>query len=366
MSPPDDAQPQQFTLAISATASDGLTSQASIAWQVLAPLCSGDLEYDDEGTCTSCPAHSVPNVAKTRCDSCAADTERLAGAAACTPCATGLTSVSGEGCRCPGAAWLKQGVCRPCPLHEESGDNAYNCKQCPAGQQRLSSMDACQPCPAGQVSASGAACALPTLRLSASPHGIDESAGPQTVTVRATSSVDVASPLAVALALGGTAMSADYSLSGTTTVLIAKDAREGSTTLTITPVDDGIADEDETIEIGATLASHTVTGARVFIEEPTPALVLSTSPTWIGEPSGAQAVVVTARAHAVLGTTLTVPLTLAGTATSTDYALSGTSTIAIASGSRQASTTLTITPVNDRVADDGETIEIDTAIAATK
>lgn len=363
ISPPENALPQQFTLAASATDSGGLTSQAEIPWQVLAPLCSGTLEYDDGGTCSDCPAHSVPNVAKTRCDSCPADSERPAGATACTPCASGLTSRAGEGCRCPGAAFLKDGVCLPCPLHHESGDNANNCRKCPAGQQRLAGMEACQACPAGQTSISGGACARPTLRLTASPPSIDESAGPQMVTVRATASVNADSPLVVPLVFGGTAMSADYALTGTTTIVIAKDARQGSTVLTVTPVDDGIADEDETIDIGTTLASHTVTGASLIIEEPTPALFLSTSPAWIGEPSGAQPVVVTARAHAVLAAALTVPLTLAGTATSTDYTVSGSSTVVITSGSREASTTLTITPVNDLLADDGETIQFDAAIA---
>ena len=363
VSPPEDAQPQEFTLAVSATGSDGLSSQAEIAWEVLAPLCSGSLEFDDGGTCSACPAHRVPNLARTRCDACPEDTERLAGAAVCTACASGLTSAAGDGCRCPGAAWLKDGVCHACALHYESGDNPNNCKKCPAGQQRLAAMNACQPCPAGEVSISGSACALPTLALTASPSGLDESGGAQTVEVRATASVDAASPLSVPLTFGGTATSNDYAVTGTTTITIAKDEREGTTTLTVTPVDDGIADEDETIILGATLASHAVTTARLTIEEPAPALFLSTSPTWIGEPSGAQAVVVKARAHAVLGTALTVPVTIGGTATGTDYALAGTTTITIAAGSREASTTLTITPVNDLVADDGETIRFDAVVA---
>ena len=363
ISPPEDARPQRFTLVVSATAGGGLTSQAEIPWQVLAPLCSGNLEFDDDGTCATCPAHSVPNRAKTRCDSCSADTERSAEATACAPCASGLTSRPGEGCRCPGAALLKDGACLPCPLHYESGDDADSCRKCPAGWQRLADMEACQRCPAGQTSASGAACVLPTLQLSASPGSIDEASGPQAVVVRATIGTDAASPLTVPLAFGGTATSTDYALTGTTTIVIAKDAREGSTTLTITPADDGIADENETIEIGATLASHTVAGATLIIEEPTPALFLSASPARIGEQSGAQRVMVTARAQAVLGAALTVPLTLAGSATSTDYAASGTSTIVIPSGGREASTTLTITPVNDLVADDGETIRFDAVVA---
>ena len=364
VAPPEHAQPQQFTLAIGATASDGLTAQAEIAWQVLAPLCSETMQFDDNGTCADCPAHRVPNVAKTRCKPCAANTERAAGASACAACSTGLVSEAGKGCRCPGASRIKESACLPCPLHHDSRNNAYNCSKCPAGQQRLTNMNACQACPEGQVSASGTACALPTLTFSASPSSLDESAGAQTVTVRATASVNATSALAVALTFGGTASNSDYEAAGTTRIAIAEGASEGSTTLTITPADDGVADDNETIEIGATLASHAVSAATVVIEEPSPTLVLTTTPTWIGEPSGAQDVEVKARAHAVLGAALTVPLSLSGTATSTiDYAVVGTRSIVIPSGAREATTTLTITPVQDEVADDGETIRFDASVA---
>ena len=364
VAPPEDAQPQQFTFVVGATDSDGLTSQAEIAWQVLAPLCSGSLQFDRDGTCAACPAHSVPNVAKTRCRPCAANTERPASASACAACPTGLVSEAGAGCRCPSASRVKDGACIPCPPHYDSRANAYNCAKCPAGQQRLANMNACQACPAGQVSESGAACALPTLTLSVSPASLDESAGAQTVTVRAAASVKAASPLAIALVFGGTASASDYAVAGTTTIAIARGDHEGSTTLTITPVDDGVADDNETIEIGAALASHAVVAATASIEEPAPALALSTTPTWIGESSGAQQVAVTVRAHAVLGTALTVPLTLRGTATaSTDYAVAGQRSVVIASSTRTAVATLTITPVDDGVADDGETIVFAAAVA---
>lgn len=364
IAPPEDALPQQFTLAVGATGSDGLTSQAQIPWQVLAPLCSGNLDFDDDGTCAVCPAHRVPNIAKTRCDPCAANTERPPTANACVACPTGLVSEAGEGCRCPGASRIKEGACIPCPLHHDSRDNAHNCAKCPAGQQRLANMDACQACPIGQVSDSGAACTLPTLTFSTSVSSVDESAGPQLVAVRAIANAEAMSRLTIPLTFGGTASASDYAIAGTASIVLAKGARTASTTLTITPVDDGLADDNESIEIGAAASSYTVVATTISIEEPVPALLLSTTPTWIGEPSGAQDVEVKARAHAVLGSALTVPLTLGGTATAaTDYTVAGSQVITIATSTREAITMLTITPAQDAVPDDGETITFGATVA---
>ena len=130
------------------------------------------------------------------------------------------------------------------------------------------------------------------LTLAAAPAALDESGGARAVTVTATLAGAAASELSVPLSFGGTAEeTADYAVSGTRGVTIAAGATSGETELTVTPVDDAVEDDGETIEIGATLTGYAVTAATVRIEEPPPpTIVLSVADATLAESAGAVAV----------------------------------------------------------------------------
>ena len=206
----------------------------------------------------------------------------------------------------------------------------------------------------------------PAIALAASPAKLDENGGAQAVVVRAAANAAVGSALTVPLRFFGTATTTDYALAGARSITIAAGGKAGSTTLTVTPVDDGAGDDDETIEIGATVAGYSVASTTVRIVEPPPSLELSVSPAALDESAGAQSVVVRAKRQPVASSALVVPLTLGGTATSTDYAVAGVQSITIPANQQSATTTLTFTPVADALADDRETIEIATSSRTTR
>ena len=100
---PETAAPAAYVISAMATDGRGLSSTSQFELRVLAPLCPGPLEVDDDGTCAACPDHHLPNVAKTRCVACPADTERASGTGSCSACPRGELSAGGEACA-PNAA----------------------------------------------------------------------------------------------------------------------------------------------------------------------------------------------------------------------------------------------------------------------
>ena len=548
VSPPDDAAPESFEISVSAT--DGsLSADAELTFEVISPLCSGALEFDDGGECSACPPHRLPNISHLRCDPCPADQQRPTGAEACAACPAGETSESGGACEPnfevspptevrvgEGAGSVTVTVAAAANARDAgfsldwstTAGTAAEGSDYEAGSGTLAFAAGDFAAPGYRAakdlsvtilddevregdeesfsvsfSASGAGSEgvdlviasttvwirdddepIP-LTLSASPAAVDESGGARTVTVTATLESAPGSDLAVPLSFGGTATeTTDYAVSGTRSIAIAGTAASGSTDLTVTPVNDAVADHGETIEIGSTLSGHEVAAATVTIEEPpmialsvadasvdeavgavtvtmvlnnpppagnvyrrcglreveggtadlnddytlethdlgdrklrapgwslettltvvdndqseedetvvvkgfcatsndkampphdgllaTPLtltirddddpipLTLSASPTALDESGGARTVTVTAALDSAPGSALPVPLSFGGTATeTTDYAVTGTRSIAMAGTATSGSTELTVTPANDAVADHGETIVI--------
>ena len=104
----------------------------------------------------------------------------------------------------------------------------------------------------GVTAVRGPAC-TPTVRLSANPSRLFEGAGATPVTVTAEQTA-VSSPTTVDLRLGGSAeqeMGRDYTLSGSLSITIPANTTSGTTMLTFTPLDDGLAEGDENIIIEA-------------------------------------------------------------------------------------------------------------------
>ena len=209
-----------------------------------------------------------------------------------------------------------------------------------------------------------------TLALSVNPATLAEGASTANVTVKATLTGAVLDAnLALPLTLGGTAQAGvDYTVSGTApTITIAEGNTEATASLTITPVDDDVAEGAEMIAIGVAHAKFGTTApAQVMLTDNDTAagLALSVDPATLVEGAGAKSVEVTAALTngATAAETLVLRLRLAGTAErGDDYAVTGAKSITIAKGAPSGSTTLTVTPVSDGVDEGlGEVIEIGT------
>ena len=368
-SPPEDAVPGSYTIAVGATDGEGLTAHAQMTLEVLSPLCSGAVAFEENGACSDCPAHQVPNVSKTRCDPCPADSDRALDATACAACAAGLGSSPGEACGCGTASRLESGTCVDCPLHTDASENPLNCRACPDNQQRPAEAQACENCPAGETSVGGAACepsSGPRLVLSVASTAVAEDAGSVavTLTLRNPPAAGVYRNCGLDVVLGGTALQgADFQLSAKTERLRSQENWTATGTLTI--LNDALVEGDETLSlVGACLASSSRAdpphdqlpadelAITITDDESLPTLTFSVAPETIEESLGAQTVTVTASVDSAPATPLAVPLSFSGTATANEYAVEGTRSLTIAAGSLSGSRQLTITPLADQEADD--------------
>ncbi len=151
-----------------------------------------------------------------------------------------------------------------------------------------------------------------------------------------------------------------------------RDNWQTTQTVTVTGQDDNIDDNDQSYRIELVTSSadsnyntsSTITVTNTDDDNAPTAITLTATPATITEAGGTQSITITATFEggiAVTDTT-TIALNFTGTATSTtDYGIteSAPHTITIPARATSGSTTLTITPVADTVADDAETIIID-------
>ena len=203
-----------------------------------------------------------------------------------------------------------------------------------------------------------------------------DSAADVTVTVTVTGGVSLPEATEFSLAVGGSAMekvgsgTSDYMLGGPPgprTLTVPAEALMGTATLRLTPVQDTIAEGDETILFTATVATASTgfttpqTAELTLTDDDTASTVITliATPATLTEGSGSVDVGVSA----TLGSSVTllddleIALSLSGATRGTDYTLTGAESIRITAGSVTGMTTLTITPTADDVVET-EAIEI--------
>ena len=216
------------------------------------------------------------------------------------------------------------------------------------------------------------------ISLSLEPVYILESAKPTQVTVTATHKfgVTLASDVTVNLAWGGTATpgsAGDYTATTPASITILAGQVSASDTLTITPIDDDVMEDDETITVRGSVETTDseeevlVGSAQTVIVDDDEDITLTVSelsvdpdrieenaPTFID-------VTVTATLKNLdsLPSEKTVNLGLRGTASSPDdYTAKALSSVTIPAGSKSGSGTLRITPFNDELIEGNETIVV--------
>lgn len=195
--------------------------------------------------------------------------------------------------------------------------------------------------------------AAPTVTLSTDNTSFTEGASTRTVTATLSTASSVSTT--VTLAYSGTATyGTDYTVSGTgTTITIAANATSGS--LTITNTDDSLYEGTETIIIDISAVTNaTENGTQqktisLFDNESAPTVTLSGTAT-IAEASGTATI--TATLSAISGLATTVTLTISGTAESTDYVQA--ISIVVPAGSLSAS--ISCTAVQDSIDEANETV----------
>ena len=214
----------------------------------------------------------------------------------------------------------------------------------------------------------------PSIVLSVDDMSITEGGGAQAVTVTAAlgDAFDQVRPrpIPVMLRLFGSAGGGDYTVAEQLSVTIPANDRSASRTLTFMPVDDLLLEGDETIVLRGSTPGLTVEGAELVLEDndEVPEVVLIIDDNVIVESDGAKQVMVTAELDptVIVNNNTVITLNLMGSAIQDEYGdytaswnPSNKITVPALSAMGTASVTLTITPVDDEVAEGDETIEVE-------
>ena len=212
------------------------------------------------------------------------------------------------------------------------------------------------------------------IDLSVRPARVAEDAGATPVTLTAAFSpvVTYETDTTVTVSVGDSQDSAtegvDYQTVAAFTVTIAAGASSGSAPFTLTPIDDTLAEGDERISVNGTADSGlTVNGTSVTLVDDDVVIDLSVNPASVAEDAGATPVTLTAAFSPITtydtDTTVTVTVGAAGDSATegVDYQAVASFTVTIAAGASSGSTPFTLTPIDDTLVEDDETISVNGA-----
>ena len=208
------------------------------------------------------------------------------------------------------------------------------------------------------------------VELSWAPSTLDEGAGAREIAVTATlAGATRSEDTTVRVAVGsGTAMEGtDFAAIEDFDLTVTAGQTSGSAAFTLTPVDDTLEEDDETVAISGVagdLAVGTASGQgplTIQDDDTTLGLTLSWSPDTLDEGAGARPVAVTAT---LVGATRTQDTTVR-VAVGSDTAIEGTDfeevadfDLTVAAGQSSGDATFTLTPVDDTLDEDDETVSI--------
>ena len=223
----------------------------------------------------------------------------------------------------------------------------------------------------------------PTVTLVLTPGSIEESDDSDTSNVQENRAVvtatlnrasSVETTVTVSALPDAPAVAGDYSLSANKELTIAAGSKSSTGTVTITAVNNALDTTDKTVAVKGSAtntlgiiapADRALTivdddGTGLTNKSASTGVLLSVNKISFGEGAGATVITVTAALDQELTGDLSVTLTVsAGTATETeDYAPIAPLTIEIDAGRTEGTTTFVLTPVDDTIDEDDETVVI--------
>ena len=208
-----------------------------------------------------------------------------------------------------------------------------------------------------------------TIALTTAPSSVaeDDSATEVTVTATLGGSVTLASATEVTVSVGGGSATSgtDYTAVENFTLTIAATESSGTGTFMLTPTQDSISEDDETIDVTGAASGFTVTKAEMTLtdDETAPGTIaLTTAPSSVAEDDSATEVTVTATLGGSVTLSGATEVTVSvggGSATSgTDYTAVENFKLTIAATESSGTGTFTLTPTQDSISEDDETIDV--------
>ena len=210
-----------------------------------------------------------------------------------------------------------------------------------------------------------------SISLSANPSSVAEDAGDTSVTVTAKMGGNRNAPadMPVTVTFGNSTDSAtsgtDYEAIDAFKITIPQGKKSATKTITFTPKDDTLAEDDETVTLTGKTPKTSVGSTQLTIDDDDDTgITLTASPTSVSEGGGAKTVTVTAKTD---GTTFLAPRyvnvqvgkTGDGATEGTDYSTVADFTLTIPYGKTKGTGTFTLTPVDDSTLESDESISID-------
>ena len=198
------------------------------------------------------------------------------------------------------------------------------------------------------------------ITLSVGPAEIAEDAGTTDVTVTGTldgAALTTPTEVSVSVASGTATAGTDFAAVASFLLTIAADDTSGTATFNLTPTDDSLVEDVETVKVsGSTGGDLTVLAATLEItDDDQPSYALATNPASITEIDGVSTVTVSTGGVG-FPADQTIALAFGGSATKgTDYSVD-TESLTLTAG--QTSVSTTVRAVDDEVMDPDETIDI--------
>lgn len=207
----------------------------------------------------------------------------------------------------------------------------------------------------------------PSITLNAAPATISETDGATQVTITAGWNGQVVFPIDQIIPLSitgsGTDAAVDFTSATDLNLRIAAGANDGTTTFTLTPVDDSEDEIDEVITISST-STLVSTSATITLtdDDATPAISLAINPSSITEGDGATVITLTAsisgRSTFAESQTIPISVTGSGIAAAVDFLPVQDFNITLAVGTYTETATFTLTPIDDSEDELDETVTV--------
>ena len=208
-----------------------------------------------------------------------------------------------------------------------------------------------------------------SISLSTSPSSVAEDAGDTSVTVTASMKNNAPADMPVTVTFGNSFDSAtsgtDYEAVDAFKITIGQGKKSATKTITFTPKDDTLAEDDETITLTGKTPKTSVASTQLTIDDDDDTgITLTASPASVSEGGGAKTVTVTAKTD---GTTFPSERYVSvdvghindGATEGTDYDTISIFEVTIPYGKTKGTGTFTLTPVDDSTPESDESISID-------
>ena len=206
------------------------------------------------------------------------------------------------------------------------------------------------------------------ISLSASPSSVAEDAGDTSVTVTASMKNNAPADMPVTVTVGKTPDAAtsgtDYEAVDPFLITIPQGSKSATQTITFTPIDDTLPEDDEDLTLFGTTSKTSVSSSRLTItDDDTSDITLTAKPASVSEGDGSTTVTVTAATN---GTTFPAPRYVSvdvghindSATEGTDYDAVSIFEVTIPYGKSSGSGTFTLTPVDDTKLESDESISI--------